>query len=787
LTFSWNNIIGEYENFISEKEKFALSILTAICEDVKIFQKKMKSLNDKTEKNDFSSPNINESIESLKSLKTKAAVHQEEIQNFQKNLLTIEDFGKKMKSILCKSSAKINTVFANYHLIKKSLLEIMEKLEKYSYGLVTLEKDFSYLSNPSSFPQAYYASIIEIKRRIIFNKRLMKEFDRLKQLINKENVNRKQFIQDYGKFLTHDYIPQLKFTDLKVTIDYYNNDEITNIPYLLEEDEESTINDSNIYLDYEEVSGIINNDNGIFKRNNRDIQVGMSQNSNINVNLSSNKISTRKNSEERKSTEYEENIRVLNSKLSELEMINNIKEGEIKKLLNKLEQKERKVTSLQTDIEKLGSTIDSISENFLRQISYKDQKLKEKILENENMIKVINLNNGNKLDNCLMCRDSVLNSIDYQSWGTFVKEYHEKIIDKNKTLSKIESKYNELVAQTSFIKKTFFNHLHSVIETKNLEIMNIKANYENKLMHVEDLLSTERMKITKSLNTINSEKSLLEEEIKIKKSENVGLENKIKDLNKFLNNSENEFKKVKIEKDQLKKQIDEQKLKENNYFIDLKAKETKCDSLILDLNKIEKQCDMQKKNINQLSDEIIMKVKENSNFKHSLDIKEKIIEELEKALESSKINHIETLNEVHKANKTTIEKLNEKIDEMTQVVGEKFSSIEDLRNTNRELKNSLEEKIEELKNLREKISLLDAENQKLKKLLDERENDSINYKQNNETLLKKIEEYQVMLVEKEKKLNVKKLGLLYFKLLIFKFRSQMTSQNYFQQLIFLLI
>jgi len=716
----------------------------------------MKSLNDITEKNDFSSPNVvNESIESLKSLKIKAAVHQEEIQNFQKNLLTIEDFGKKMKNILCKSSAKINTVFTNYHLIKKSLLEIMEKLEKYSYGLVTLEKDFSYLSNPSSFPQAYNASIIEIKRRIIFNKKLMKDFDRLKQLINKENVNRKQFIQDYGKYLTHDYIPQLKFTDLKITIDYYNNDEIANIPYLLEEDEETTINDSNIYLDYEEVSGIVNNDNGILKRNSRDIQVGMSQNSNINVSLSNNKIATRKNSEERKLTEFEENIRVLNSKLSELEIVNNIKEGEIKKLLNKLEQKERKVTSLQTNIEKLGSTIDGISENFLSQISYKDQKLKEKNLENENMIKVINSNNGNKFDNCLMCRDSVLNSIDYQSWGTFVKEYHEKIIEKNKTLTKIESKYNELVAQTSFIKKTFFNHLHSIIENKNIEIMNIKANYENKLMQLEDLLSTEKMKITKSLNTIYSEKSVLEEEIKIKKSENAGLENKIKDLNKFLNNSENELKKVKIEREQLKKQIDELKLKENNYIIDLKAKETKCDSLILDLNKIEKQCDMQKKNINQLSDEIIMKVKENSNFKHSLDIKEKIIEELEKALESSKINHIETLNEVHNANKTTIEKLNEKIDELTQVVGEKFSLIEDLNNTNKELKNSLEEKIEELKIMKEKISLVEIENQNLKKILDERENDSIIYKQNNEKLLIKVEEYQVMLVEKEKKLNVK--------------------------------
>ena len=73
-----------------------------------------------------------------------------------------------MKALLIKSSIKINLVFTNYHLIKKNLLEIMEKLEKYSKGLPQIEKDFAYLLNPSYFPQAYQASIIEIKRRIIF-------------------------------------------------------------------------------------------------------------------------------------------------------------------------------------------------------------------------------------------------------------------------------------------------------------------------------------------------------------------------------------------------------------------------------------------------------------------------------------------------------------------------------------------------------------------------------------------------------------------------------------------
>jgi hypothetical protein len=58
------------------------------------------------------------------------------------NTVSIEEFSKKMKNLLIKSSVQINVIFTNYHNVKKSLLEIMEKVEKYSQGLINLEKEW---------------------------------------------------------------------------------------------------------------------------------------------------------------------------------------------------------------------------------------------------------------------------------------------------------------------------------------------------------------------------------------------------------------------------------------------------------------------------------------------------------------------------------------------------------------------------------------------------------------------------------------------------------------------
>jgi chromosome segregation ATPase len=658
-----------------------------------------------------------------------------------------------MKSLLIKSSVQINVVFTNYHLVKKNLLEIMEKVEKYSEGLQTLDRDFSYLSNPSQFPQAYQASLTEIKRRLIFNKKIGKDIERLKQLVVKENINRKQFIQDYGKYLTHDYVPELKITDLKLSIEFNNHEEISNLPNILDEEEESALNSNNIYLDYDEfISQGQEAGNILMSRNNLpNVERSAQLNQGGQVSMrkgSGDSTSMKKNSIPVQHNDYEDQIRSLNAKISELEIVNSIKENEIKKILQKLESRERKITLMQSEFEKLSQTFENLSDNFLKQLSYKDTKLKEKTLENENVLKMLNSQNNNKLENCPMCRDIVTNSIDYQGWGNFVKDYHEKLHEKNKILSKLETRYQELVTQTSFIKKTFFTHLNSVIENKNLEIMSLKQTYENKLMTVEDYLSQERARHDR--NEFENKNQVTTQ------SQNINLlETRLKDLGKLLNSYDVEIKNLKREKENLKKQIEEFKSKENNLLLDIKQKDSKLESLLNDYKSIEKQFDIQKKSINQLSEEIITKVKENTNLKFSVESKSKIIEELEKALENTKLNHIETLNEVHKANQSTIEKLNSKIDEMTQNAQEKLKNSEQYKNLSEEMSQLLNRKDEETKLLNENLNRIKKECEEYKTKYNDLFKLNESYEQETQILKKKMEEIQFSLTEKEKRIQVK--------------------------------
>lgn len=695
-----------------------------------------------------------EVIESLKTIKTKIATHKEIIQLLTQHNQSIEDFSKKMKSLLIKSSVQINVVFTNYHIVKKNLLEIMEKVEKYSEGLQTLDRDFSYLSNPSQFPQAYQASLTEIKRRLIFNKKIGKDIERLKQLVVKENVNRKQFIQDYGKYLTHDYVPELKITDLKLSIEFNNHEEISNLPNILNEEEESALNSDNIYLDYDEfISQGQEAGNILMSKNNL---LNVERSAQLNQLNQVNQVSIRKGSGDSTSmkknslpvNDYEDQIRLLNAKISELEIVNSIKENEIKKILQKLESRERKITLMQSEFEKLSQTFENLSENFLKQLSHKDNKLKEKALENENILKMINSQNNNKLDNCPMCRDIVTNSIDYQGWGNFVKDYHEKLHEKNKILSKFESRYQELVSQTSFIKKTFFTHLNSVIENKNLEIMSLKQTYENKLMTVEDFLSQERARHDRNEFENKNQVSTQSQNINL-------LETRLKDLGKLLNSYDVEIKNLKREKENLKKQIEEFKTKENNFLIEIKQKDSKLESIVNDYKSIEKQFDIQKKSINQLSEEIITKVKENTNLKFSLESKSKIIDELDKALENTKLNHIDTLNEVHKVNQSAIEKLNSKIDEMTQNAQEKLKNSEQYKNLSEEMSQLLNRKDEETKLLNENLNRIKKECEEYKTKYEKLFKLNESCEQETQILKKKVEEIQFSLTEKEKRIQVR--------------------------------
>lgn len=187
--------------------------------------------------------------------------------------------------------------------------------------------------------------------------------------------------------------------------------------------------------------------------------------------------------------EIQEKCKAVTVKLSECEIIISIKEKEIKKLMEKLEHKDRKIVNYQSEIERLGKSIESLSENFLAQSKVKDDKIKEKAIENENLMK-----NHFKNNECLMCRDSQMNSLEYNSWSPYIKDLNEKLMDKNRKYNKIESRFEELVRQTQFIKKTYFNHFNTMTVAKNHEVLSIKQSYEGKIMCLEDQLTNEKVK-----------------------------------------------------------------------------------------------------------------------------------------------------------------------------------------------------------------------------------------------------------------------------------------------------
>jgi chromosome segregation ATPase len=706
LRYDWNNITSEYEKLAAEKENNSLSLLTIVTDDIKKYHKCYTSLAEYLYDNNLtisssstSYSSIEDCIEFIKQMRSKVtnSSYKDLIYSMTLNTSWIEDFMKKMKALLSKSSTRINVVFSNFHQIKKNLLEVIEKINKYASGFPQIEKDFAYLTNPSYFPQAYHASIIEIKRRIIFNKKLNKDIDRLKQLINKENYNRKQFIQDYGKYLTHDYIPQLKFTELKLSIEYFNNEELQNLPNLLDDEEETAINNNNLVLEYDESSV---SDNLIYKNNN---------------------MSNRKGSEDRKD-ESLDTIRKLNTRIEELELSLRTKESHIKSVLGKLDLKDRKITTIQSDMEKLAATVESMTESFSKQVSYLNQKIKEKHTECDNLQKVINSQTYGKLDNCPMCKDIATNNIEFSGWSNYVKEYYEKSNEKNKQLSKLESRFQEIVSHIVLIKRTFFNHLHNTIDLKNIELSNLKQSYEGKLMTMEDLLVKRDNREDEEMNKKNS-----------------NLEIKIKDLNRVIDNDQVEIKRYKNERDQLRKCLEDMKFKEGNLVLEAKDKDKSIDKLSNEVKMLEKQVETHKKTFHQLSEEMLLRVKEITNLKCTLDNKVKIIHDLEKNLDTSKVNQSEILKEVNKSHQQSLEELNNKLDRLTKEHNEKTRIIEDYKFKNQELTVQLERKIEEIKHLKDNFHKEQNENL------------------TREALKTKIEELTGILNDKEKKINVNKL------------------------------
>jgi chromosome segregation ATPase len=381
---------------------------------------------------------------------------------------------------------------------------------------------------------------------------------------------------------------------------------------------------------------------------------------------------------------------------------------------------------------------------------------------------MVNNINDNKFESCPFCKDIAINNLDTAGWNnyTYLKDYHEKIIEKNKIMTKLESRFNELVVQTNFLKKTFFNHLNNSLEIKNKELTALKENYENKLMFLEDLLSQEKIKVEKYLTTNNANNNQvsnvgnlkivnLEEQIRLKDILISQSENKVRESNKQMEVINLEIKKLLAEKENFEKQNKDLKIRENNLNTDIMLKDVRIENLNNELRNFEKIIEINKKKIEEKEREALNKLKENTEMKNRFDLQVKEINELKKALECLKNNHKEELNDKNRNNQYLINELNNKLDDLTKQLNEKLKLIEEHKLKNQDLISIVEKKNEEIRSLKDNIDRISKSQQEMDILRDKMEqlecyNNNENYK-----LKKKLEELQNTLCEKEKKIQVK--------------------------------
>lgn len=87
-----------------------------------------------------------------------------------------------------------------------------EALKIISDYFLRLDKDFSYLQHPQRLPRAYEKAVIEVSRRRKFRRFIDDELNRLKQHISRERDLRNAFMNEFGKLLPSEFIPQLRET-----------------------------------------------------------------------------------------------------------------------------------------------------------------------------------------------------------------------------------------------------------------------------------------------------------------------------------------------------------------------------------------------------------------------------------------------------------------------------------------------------------------------------------------------------------------------------------------------
>ena len=454
LKNDWTFYSEQYEKLLKEKSQLAHSLISDLGGDFSIFKSKLLNMKEIFNSNLYNSnPNyvisINDACDTIKQLNEKYS-NITSLRSFQISLETLGEYTNKMKNSIEGFSVKINELFINLNTIKRSIDICIDKLNNLSIKFNDINKDFVYLLSPNNFLKSYNKTLLEIKRKTIFNYKILQQIDKIKAMVYQENYLRDIFLKENEKNVTNDFKKIFNF-ESKFEFKYdcpQKNFDLPNV--FLEGEKEEMLKSFNLDLNENIIQSLITQAN-----------------------------------ESNLSLKY--------------------KEKELKDYYNKFENQERKINNYLNEMKNISKKIDEVIENFNTHLIINSQNLERKKKECESLKKYITSNlNGNNIFNCPLCKERALSGKEYLSQVNYIQEIQSKLDNEIKKSIKSENNYQDLINQTNIIKKTFMNHMNLIIEKKNIEKYEIKRYYENKFMSMEDLLSSEKNLNREILSNISS-------------------------------------------------------------------------------------------------------------------------------------------------------------------------------------------------------------------------------------------------------------------------------------------
>jgi hypothetical protein len=222
------------------------------------------------------------------------------------------------------------------------------------------------------------------------------------------------------------------------------------------------------------------------------------------------------------------------------------------------------------------NSIDKISSNFRFILSMRDKEIKKKAKECDNLVTYINNKLNKNIKTCPMCCEGALNNDQYANIDMFLNSMEKKLSSKDSLLQQLQEKYNDLIIQTTHMKKIFFEHMNTKIANYNLNAkINGGQSNSNKLM---------------GNNNYNSSPQGFP--------------------------SAGDFQ-------ILKNIINDEKLKNNNLLTELNLSKAKYDSLLCDMKKMENKFEQLKLKLNATNEKLLNIMKENDTYKDEILFKEK--------------------------------------------------------------------------------------------------------------------------------------------------------------------